>query len=100
MSKPNSTQERFSGDNLKPYVPADMVMRDFNLKTVILGIILGALFGSANAYLGLKVGLTISTAIPLAVISVAILKNLSIRSQYRDKNLLELHFHNNSEIDF
>ncbi len=76
MSKPNSTQEQFSEGILKPYVPAETVMRDFNLKTVILGIILGALFGSANAYLGLKVGLTISTAIPLAVISVAILKVL------------------------
>ena len=60
----------------KPYVPASIVQRDFNIKTVLLGIILGALFGSANAYLGLKVGLTISTAIPLAVISVAILKLL------------------------
>ena len=60
----------------KPYVPASIVQRDFNIKTILLGIILGALFGSANAYLGLKVGLTISTAIPLAVISVAILKLL------------------------
>lgn len=60
----------------KPYVPADVVMRDFNPKTVILGVILGAIFGSANAYLGLRVGLTISTAIPLAVVSVAILRVL------------------------
>jgi putative OPT family oligopeptide transporter len=51
-------------------------MRDFNFKSVVLGIFLGALFGSANAYLGLLAGLTISTAIPLAVISVAILKML------------------------
>ncbi|NIM20119.1 MAG: oligopeptide transporter, OPT family [Candidatus Latescibacteria bacterium] len=58
----------------KPFIPADVTMRDFNFKTVILGVILGALFGSANAYLGLLVGLTISTAIPLAVISVAILR--------------------------
>jgi putative OPT family oligopeptide transporter len=52
-------------------------MRDFNFKTVILGIFLGAVFGSANAYLGLRVGLTISTAIPLAVVSVAILRILT-----------------------
>lgn len=61
----------------KPFVPADQTMRDFNAKTVILGVILGAVFGSANAYLGLLVGLTISTAIPLAVISVAILRAFS-----------------------
>ena len=62
---------------LKPFVPADVSMKDFNLKTVLLGVLLGALFGSANAYLGLLVGLTISTAIPLAVVSVAILRMLS-----------------------
>jgi len=61
----------------KPYVPADVQMKDFNLKTVTLGVILGIVLGSANAYLGLRVGLTISTAIPLAVVSVAMLKMLS-----------------------
>jgi putative OPT family oligopeptide transporter len=61
----------------KPFIPAEQIMADFNLKTVFLGILLGAVFGSANAYLGLRVGLTISTAIPLAVISVALLRLLS-----------------------
>lgn len=60
----------------KPFVPASVVMQDFNPKTVMLGVLLGAVFGSANAYLGLRVGLTISTAIPLAVVSVAILRIL------------------------
>jgi len=63
--------------DFKPFVPADVTMKDFNLKTVVLGVILGAVFGSANAYLGLLVGLTISTAIPLAVVSVAILRMLT-----------------------
>jgi len=63
--------------DFKPFVPADVKMKDFNLKTVVLGVILGAIFGSANAYLGLLVGLTISTAIPLAVVSVAILRVLT-----------------------
>lgn len=71
-----SQKEDSSTSCHKPYIPAATVMRDFNFKTVILGIFLGALFGSANAYLGLTVGLTISTAIPLAVISVAVLKAL------------------------
>ncbi len=64
------------GDH-KPFISADVTMRDFNVKTVVLGILLGAVFGSANAYLGLRVGLTISTAIPLAVVSVAILRLLT-----------------------
>ncbi len=61
----------------KPFVPANVEMKDFNVKTIVLGVILGAVFGSANAYLGLLVGLTISTAIPLAVVSVAILRILT-----------------------
>jgi putative OPT family oligopeptide transporter len=63
--------------DFKPYVAPEVQMRDFNVKTVVLGVILGGIFGSANAYLGLRVGLTISTAIPLAVVSVAILRMLS-----------------------
>jgi putative OPT family oligopeptide transporter len=62
---------------VKPFVPANVTMSDFNAKTIVLGVILGAVFGSANAYLGLLVGLTISTAIPLAVVSVAILRILT-----------------------
>jgi putative OPT family oligopeptide transporter len=78
MSSSNSSTNNDSPVSaFKPYVPASTVMKDFNVKTVILGIFLGAVFGSANAYLGLKVGLTISTAIPLAVISVAILRLLT-----------------------
>lgn len=63
--------------DFKPFVPAEATLKDFNVKTVVLGVLLGAVFGSANAYLGLLVGLTISTAIPLAVVSVAILRILT-----------------------
>ena len=41
--------------DFKPFVSADTQMKDFNFKTVTLGVILGAIFGSANAYLGLLV---------------------------------------------
>ncbi|MDH3196726.1 MAG: OPT/YSL family transporter, partial [Candidatus Krumholzibacteria bacterium] len=61
----------------KPYVPAETELKDFTVRTIVLGVILGALFGSANAYLGLRVGLTISTSIPLAVVSVAVLRLLA-----------------------
>jgi putative OPT family oligopeptide transporter len=63
--------------DFKPYVPAEQELRDFTVRTIALGVILGALFGSANAYLGLRVGLTISTSIPLAVVSVAVLRLLA-----------------------
>ncbi len=58
-------------EKFKPYVPADTAIRDFSIKALIVGSIFGILFGTANAYLGLRVGLTISTSIPLAVIAVA-----------------------------
>ncbi len=55
----------------RPYVPDDTSMADWSWRGLVLGILFGAILGSANAYLGLKVGLTISTSIPLAVIMVA-----------------------------
>ena len=61
----------------KSYVPDITPYKDITLKAVIIGAIFGVIFGSANAYLGLRVGLTISTAIPLAVISVAVFRALS-----------------------
>ncbi len=60
----------------KPYIAPDASVRDFSYRAVFLGAVFGILFGSANAYLGLRVGLTISTAIPLAVISIAVFKSL------------------------
>ncbi|MBC8358069.1 MAG: oligopeptide transporter, OPT family [Candidatus Aminicenantes bacterium] len=61
----------------KPYVPDITPYKDFSLKAVFIGAIFGIIFGAANAYIGLRVGLTISTAIPLAVISVAVFKALT-----------------------
>jgi putative OPT family oligopeptide transporter len=58
-------------DEHKPYVPDDTSLRDWSWRGLALGIVFGAVLGSANAYLGLRVGLTISTSIPLAVIMVA-----------------------------
>jgi putative OPT family oligopeptide transporter len=58
----------------KPYTPAETNLKDFSIKSVLVGAVFGILFGTANAYLGLRVGLTISTSIPLAVIAVALFR--------------------------
>ena len=63
--------------DFQPYVPEKSSYKDISLKAVVIGAIFGIIFGSANAYLGLRVGLTISTAIPLAVISVALFRILT-----------------------
>ncbi len=59
----------------KPHIPPESTIKDFSIRALLVGAVFGILFGSANAYLGLRVGLTISTAIPLAVISVALFKS-------------------------
>lgn len=56
----------------KPYIPADKVMPELTPTSVILGIILAVVFGGANAYLGLRVGMTVSASIPAAVLSMGI----------------------------
>jgi putative OPT family oligopeptide transporter len=63
-------------EEFQPHVPAESKMTDFSIRALLIGAVFGILFGMANAYLGLRVGLTISTAIPLAVMSVAIFKSL------------------------
>jgi putative OPT family oligopeptide transporter len=59
------------GEIYQPYVPATESPAEFTLKALFFGIVFGVLFGAANAYLGLRAGLTISTSIPVAVMTVA-----------------------------
>ena len=71
--------EEIPGDEYPPYIPAETTMPEFSLKAIVLGSLFGITFGAANAYLGLRVGLTISTSIPIAVMTVtvfALLKRL------------------------
>jgi putative OPT family oligopeptide transporter len=57
-----------------PYVPPDVEMREFTLRAVILGLLMTGVLGAANAYLGLKAGMTIAATYPAAVISMSILR--------------------------
>lgn len=58
----------------KPYVSASDLIPEFTPKAIILGAIFGIIFGAATVYLGLKVGLTVSASIPIAVLSISIIK--------------------------
>jgi len=64
-----------AGETYTPYITESMAQ--FTVKSVIAGVLLGMLFGAANTYLGLKAGLTISTSIPVAVLSVVAFRVLS-----------------------
>jgi len=58
----------------KPYVAPEARLEEFTWRGLVPGILLGIIFGAANAYLGLRAGLTISTSIPIAVMTVAVYK--------------------------
>jgi putative OPT family oligopeptide transporter len=65
------------GDTYDPFVDATESPAEFTIKAVGLGVLFGIIFGAANAYLGLRAGLTISTSIPVAVMTVAVFRALS-----------------------
>jgi len=58
----------------RPYVPETMEMKEFTLRAVLIGLVMTAILGSANAYLGLKAGMTIAATYPAAVIGMALLR--------------------------
>lgn len=65
------------GDNpkkFKPYVPEHMEMREFTLRAVLLGLLMTVVLGAANAYLGLRAGITIAATYPAAVIAMAAMR--------------------------
>jgi len=59
----------------KPFVPANTDMKEFTIRSLIIGLIMAVVLGAANAYLGLKAGMTIAATYPAAVIGMAILVN-------------------------
>ena len=64
------------GQEYPPFVPAHVSVPEFTIKAAFFGILFGIVFGAANAYLGLRAGLTISTSIPIAVMTVAAFRGL------------------------
>lgn len=71
-----------------PYISPEDDLPQITIKAVVLGILLSAILAGANAYLGLKVGMTVSASIPAAVISMAILR-LFRRSNILENNIVQ-----------
>ena len=63
-----------SDKEFKPFVPADSTMREFTARALFLGLVMCVILGAANAYLGLKAGMTIAATYPAAVIGMAVLR--------------------------
>ena len=67
-------------NEFKPYIPADRVMPELTVTSIVMGMLLAVIFGAANAYLGLRVGMTVSASIPAAVISMGVIRVIMKRN--------------------
>lgn len=73
----------------KPYISADKNPAEITVTSIILGIILAVVFGAANAYLGLRVGMTVSASIPAAVISMGVIRVLLRKNSILESNIVQ-----------
>src|SRR5436190_15740253 len=72
----------------KPFVPADTLMKEFTLKAVLTGCLMGMLFGAATVYLALKAGLTVSASIPIAVVAITLGKRF-LKTTILENNIIQ-----------
>lgn len=72
MAEPRLTESRRN----RPFVPENVQMREFTLRAILLGLVLTVILGAANAYLGLRAGITIAATYPAAVIGMAVLRTV------------------------
>ncbi|MBQ7045854.1 MAG: oligopeptide transporter, OPT family [Clostridia bacterium] len=73
----------------KPYVPAQKITPEITVTSIIMGVILSVVFGAANAYLGLRVGMTVSASIPAAVIAMGVIRILLRRNSILESNIVQ-----------
>ena len=78
-----------NNDNFKPYVPAEKVTPEITVTSIIMGILLAVVFGAANAYLGLRVGLTVSASIPAAVIAMGVIRIIMRKNSILESNIVQ-----------
>lgn len=81
--------ENVKGEDFKPYVPAEKTERELTVASVVVGALLAVVFGAANAYLGLRVGMTVSASIPAAVISMAVMRVILRRNSLLESNMVQ-----------
>ncbi|MBQ7901332.1 MAG: oligopeptide transporter, OPT family [Clostridia bacterium] len=75
--------------NFKPYIPADRVTPEITVTSIVMGIILAVVFGAANAYLGLRVGMTVSASIPAAVIAMGVIRVIMRKNSILESNVVQ-----------
>lgn len=75
--------------NFKPYIPAEKITPELTATSIIIGVVLAVVFGAANAYLGLKVGMTISASIPAAVIAMGVIRVIMRKDSILESNIVQ-----------
>ncbi len=76
-------------NKFQPYIPADRVTPELTVTSIVIGVLLAIIFGAANAYLGLRVGMTVSASIPAAVISMGIIRILMRKNSILESNIVQ-----------
>ena len=76
-------------NEFKPYIPADKITPEITVTSMVIGIILAIVFGAANAYLGLRVGMTVSASIPAAVIAMGVIRVMMRRNSILESNMVQ-----------
>src|SRR6266436_5372143 len=77
-----------SGATYQPYIPASQSPAELTVRAIVLGVVLGLIFGASNVYLALKIGLTVSASIPIAVLSITIFRALG-RATILENNIVQ-----------
>lgn len=87
MADNNETQEASSA--FTPYIKASETHKELTITSIAMGIVLAIVFGAANAYLGLRVGMTVSASIPAAVISMGVIRIILRRDSILENNMVQ-----------
>jgi len=76
-------------NDFKPYIPAEKVTPEITVTSIVMGILLAVIFGAANAYLGLRVGMTVSASIPAAVIAMGVIRVVMRKNSILESNIVQ-----------
>ncbi len=74
----------------KPFIPANKIIPEFTFRAILVGTVFGLIFSAVTVYLGLRVGMTVSVAIPIAVMSMALFKFMEVFFKQKKVTILEL----------
>lgn len=76
-------------NQFRPYIAASKITPEFTVTSIVMGIILAVVFGAANAYLGLRVGMTVSASIPAAVIAMGVIRVVMRKNSILESNIVQ-----------